>query len=653
MNINFKYLLLPLFTVLLFCNEGKTQEQLSLRERAKLKYDSYDYAQAIPAYLKLVDVKVPRMADIEKLAYCYAQINDYEAAENWFSRLVTYPESKDENLLAYGAVLKSNFRYKEAKKVFENYAQKTGDGKKVLNDIIGCDSAQVWLSRPTAHVIKNEALVNTVNSEFSLFLLAAGKAYYTGEAETSESVSISGRTGHSYLRIFKAERAENSTLSLPVLDVAPYNDGSYHVGPVVSNKAGDMLFVSRTYVGKKDSEIEIVGKRKFRTNNIELYIYIPKDGKWEMKPFPYNNVSAYSLGQASLSQDEKTLYFSSDMPGSLGGTDIWYSILQNDGSWSKPQNAGNSINTSGNEMFPSIGIDGVLYYSSNGLPGMGGLDLFVTEGERNSWTKPVNLHYPINSPGDDFAFIKTSLPSADLGMGYLSSNRKGGKGGDDIYSFGIQKPKIILALKGVSYNKTTGAILPLTDVTLLTEDRRLVGKQLTADSGKYFFELDKNTNYTLLGQKTKYYSDSASVTTVGLTKSDTLEVNLYLQPLFVVGTRIEIKNIHYNFDKDNIRPDAAKILDETVRIMRDNPTLEIEMGSHTDSRGSDIYNIDLSQRRAQSAVNYLVSRGIARSRMKAKGYGETQLVNRCKNGVACSIAEHQANRRTEFKIVKY
>lgn len=652
MNINLKYILLPLFTAMFFYNEGKTQEQLSLRDRAKLKYDSYDYAQAIPAYLKLVDVKNPKMADIEKLAYCYDQINDYEAAENWFSRLVTFPESKDENLLTYGSVLKSNLRYKEAKKVFESYAQKTGDHKKVLNDIMGCDSAQVWLSKPTAHMIRNEAAVNTANAEFSVFPMV-GNAYYTGEAETSESIKISGRTGNPYLRIFKAEMAENSTLSMPALDAASYNIGTYHIGPVASNRAGDMLFVSRTYVGKKDSEIEKVGNRKFRTNNIELFIYTKKGDQWEMKPFPYNNVSKYSLGQACLSLDEKTLYFSSDMPGTMGGTDIWYSTLQSDGGWSKPENAGKDINTSGSEMFPEMGVDGQLYYSSNGLPGMGGLDIFVAKGEQHSWTTPINLHYPINSPGDDFAFIKMSLPSANLGTGYLSSNRKGGKGNDDIYSFGIQKPKIILALKGITFDKTTRATLPLTDVTLMADARRVVGKQLTADSGKYFFELDQNMNYTLLGQKTKYYSDSASITTVGLIKSDTLEVNLYLQPLFVVGTKIEIKNIHYDFDKDNIRPDAAKILDETVRIMRDNPTLEIEMGSHTDSRGVDIYNIDLSQRRAQSAVNYLVSRGIDRSRMKAKGYGETQLLNRCKNGVACSVAEHQANRRTEFKIVKY
>jgi len=651
MNTQLKYLLLAFFLIL--CIQGKAQEQLSLRERAKLKYDSYNYAQAIPIYLKLVDVKTPKMGDIEKLAYSYYELNDYEAAENWFARLVAYPESSAANLLTYGSVLKSNLRYKEARKVFENYAAKTGDAKKVANEIAGCDSAQVWLAKPTPHLIKNEALVNTENAEFAVFPFAK-KVFYTGEPDAGVFKAISGRTGKPYLRIYTADRDANSTLSFPLVDTAVYNSSAYHVGPVFSNRAGNTLFVSRTYTGKKDSEIENEGKRKFRTNNIELYIYTANNGKWEEKPFPYNNVSKYSLGQACLSSDEQTLYFTSDMPGSIGGTDIWYSVLGTDGTWGKPQNAGSTINTPDDEMFPQVGADSLLYFSSNGLPGMGGLDVFAAKGNRNSWEKPVSMRYPINSPADDFAFVNMSLPTADYGTGYLSSNRKGGKGNDDIYSFGLEKPKIILALKGITFDKNTNARLPQTNVTLIDQNgRRVTGKQLTADSAKYFFTLEKNTDYMVLGQKLKYYSDSASVTTKGLTRSDTLEANLYLKPLFMVGAKIEIKNIHYDFDKANIRADAAKILDETVRIMRDNPTLEIEMGSHTDSRGSDIYNIDLSQRRAQSAVNYLVSRGIARSRMTAKGYGETQLLNRCKNGVACSIAEHQQNRRTEFKIVKY
>lgn len=647
-----KYPLLSFFITLAFYTGICAQEQPSFRDRAKQKYDSYNYSEAIPMYLKLVDVKKPLVADIEKLAYSYYKINDYEAAENWFSRLVSYPENNTENLITYALILKSTLKYKEAKKVFETYSAKTGDNKKVANELIGCDSALVWLANPTTHLIRNESLVNTSLSEFSVFPFT-NKIFYTGEPDAGVFKRVYGRTGNPFLRIYTADRATNGTLSLPLIDKSVYNNADYHVGPVISNKAGNTLFVSRTYMGKKDAEIEIKGKRKFRTNNIELYIYTANNGQWVEKPFPYNNVKEYSLGHACLSNDEQTLYFTSNMPGGIGGTDIWYCEKQADSTWGKPQNAGKEINTEGNEMFPEMGANGVFYYSSDGLPGMGGLDIFASMGSKNNWTKPLNMRYPVNSAADDFAFVNMAKSGGDSTTGYLSSNRTGGKGGDDIYSFNLEKPKIILALKGKTFDKNTGALLPLTNVTLMTANRTVVAKQLTADSAKFFFTIDRDKEYTVLGQKVKYYSDSARVSTMGITKSDTLEVNLYLKPLFIVGTKIEIKNIHYNFDKANIRADAAKILDETVRIMRDNPTLIIEMGSHTDSRGSDIYNIDLSQRRAQSAVNYLVSRGIARSRMTAKGYGETELLNRCKNGVKCSPAEHQANRRTEFKIVKY
>lgn len=650
--MNIKHFLFSFFIAIVFYNSGYAQEQLSYRDRAKQKYDGYNYSEAIPMYLELVDVKKPLMADIEKLAYSYYKINDYEAAENWFSRLVSYPESSTENLVTYGLVLKSALKYKEAKKVFETYLGKTGDNKKVANDLMGCDSAIVWLASPTAHLIHNEPLVNTSLSEFSVFPFT-NKIFYTGEPDAGVYKRVYGRTGNPFLRIYTADRAANGTLSFPLIDRSVYNNADYHVGPVISNKAGNTLFVSRTYMGKKDAEVEIKGKRKFRTNNIELYIYTANHGEWEEKPFPYNNVKEYSLGHACLSNDEQTLYFTSNMPGGIGGTDIWYCEKQTDNTWGKPQNAGNGINTEGDEMFPEMGTDGILYYSSDGLPGMGGLDIFAAQGSGKHWNKPLNMHYPINSAADDFAFVNLSPPGSTAVSGYLSSNRTGGKGGDDIYSFNLEKPKIILALKGKTFDKSTGTLLPLTNVTLITSNRTVVAKQLTADPAKFFFLLDKNTEYTVLGQKVKYYSDSARISTMGITKSDTLEVNLFLKPLFVVGTKIEIRDIHYDFDKANIRADAAKILDETVRMMRDNPTLEIEMGSHTDSRGIDIYNLDLSQRRAQSVINYLASRGIARSRMTAKGYGETELLNRCKNGIKCSPAEHQANRRTEFKIIKY
>src|SRR3546814_638006 len=230
--------------------------------------------------------------------------------------------------------------------------------------------------------------------------------------------------------------------------------------------------------------------------------------------------------------------------------------------------------------------------------------------------------------------------------------RKGGQGLDDIYSFSFEKPRIVIILRGTKANKQTSERIEAT-VTLFDGKREIVARKSSGIAGAFEFVLDRNRTYTVLGNKEGYHADSAKVSTHGITKSDTLEVALLLEPIFQVGQTFELENIYYDFDKHNIRPDAAAILDELVRTLRDNPTLKIELSSHTDSRGSNVYNEALSQRRAQSAVDYLVSRGIARDRMVAKGYGETRLVNRCADGIPCSRAEHQANRRTEVTVLAY
>ncbi|MFC7526999.1 OmpA family protein, partial [Parapedobacter sp. GCM10030251] len=358
------------------------------------------------------------------------------------------------------------------------------------------------------------------------------------------------------------------------------------------------------------------------------------------------------VGHAALSGDGSILYFVSDMPGGRGGTDIWYSQRRADGSWGAPVNAGAVINSAGDELFPNIGPDGTLYYSSDGFAGMGGLDVFEATGSGQQWSGPRNLRYPVNSPGDDFAYITTY--EGDEGIaGYLSSNRRGGKGSDDIYSFTFEKPRIVIILQGTASDKNTKDRLADVSVTLYDGSREIVARKRTDGSGTFEFVLEGDRQYTVLGQKEKYHGDSARVSTAGITKSDTLEVALLLEPIFEVGRTFELENIYYDFDKHNIRPDAAAVLDELVRTLRDNPTLRIELSSHTDSRGSDAYNMALSQRRAQSAVDYLVSRGIARERMVAQGYGETRLVNGCGNGVPCSREQHQANRRTEVTVLEY
>lgn len=649
--MNKKYIIIVLIAFASFSSVF-AQEQFNLRDRAKKFLNEYQYFQAAKLFQKLVDIKSPKVEDMEDLADCYVKIQDFEAAETWYARVVAAKGSKPENLIKYGESLKSNLKYAEAKKVLESYVAQTGNQSAVALSIAGCDSATVWLSNPTIHKIKNESGVNTPLANFGVFPYKQG-VFFTSEPDVKSLKEIYGRTGRPYLRIYDAAKAADNALTNAKVDSAIYNKGEYHIGPITTNKAGNVLYVTRTTTGKT-LEVERKGKFKYSTANLELYIFTENNGKWDEKPFPYNSVEKYSVGHATLSKDEKTLYFVSNMQGGLGGTDIWYCELQADGSWGAPKNAGAGINTAKDEMFPVVNIDGSMYFSSNGWPGMGGLDLFSAKGERQTWTKPQNLKYPLNSPADDFTFL-TIMNTGDVATGYLSSTRKGGVGNDDIYSFTYNyiAPKIILALKGNVLNKKTGEIIPAASVTLYGAGQQIVARQSSTATGTFLFDLSPETTYQVLVQKERFYADSMAISTVGITKSQTLSAELKLDPLFEVGKTIAIQNIHYDFDKDNIRADAAKILDELVRTMRDNPTLEIELGSHTDSRGVDIYNIDLSQRRAKSVVNYLVSRGIARDRMIAKGYGETQLLNKCSNGVDCTVAEHQANRRTEFKILKY
>ncbi|SKB59006.1 WD40-like Beta Propeller Repeat [Parapedobacter luteus] len=641
----------PAIIVMMTSAAVYAQEQPGLRDRADQAFGRYEYANAAALYLKLADAKKPRVADVERLAYCYSQMKDYEAAENWYARAVAMEDSAPESLFRYGQVLKMNGKYAEAKQQLEAYAQATGNRDRVALEIAGCDSAVVWMADPTVHKLNNEA-INTSLSEFSVFP-AGNKVYYAGEPDNRmRGVDTHGWTGNSFLRVYTADRRADNALSNAVMAVEGINQTPYHTGPVAADSNGTTLYVTRTYPGKQGG-VSRESRRKYRTNKLELYSYTQGEGgEWLAEPFAYNNVREYSVGHAALSNDGSTLYFVSDMPGGHGGTDIWYSERQADGSWGAPVNAGGVVNSAGDELFPNMGPDGTLYYSSDGFAGMGGLDVFRSTGSRGEWTTPRNLRYPVNSPGDDFAYVTTY--EGEEGMaGYLSSNRKGGRGGDDIYSFTYAQPKIVLVLRGTTSDKRTGERLSAASVTLYDGSREIVAKKSSDGSGAFAFVLERDRSYTVLGQKERYHADSAKVSTAGMTRSDTLEVALLLEPVFEPGKTFELEHIYYDFDKHDIRRDAAAVLDELVRTMRDNPTLKIELSSHTDSRGSDAYNLALSQRRAQAAVDYLVGRGIARERMVARGYGETRLVNGCGNGVPCSSEQHQANRRTEVTVLEY
>ncbi len=386
------------------------------------------------------------------------------------------------------------------------------------------------------------------------------------------------------------------------------------------------------------------------TGTLRLQLYKAKvmsDGEWtDIEKLPFNN-DQFSTGHPALSDDGKKLYFVSDRPGSIGKTDIYVVDINTDGTYSAPKNLGSNINTSGKEMFPHM-IDDVIYYSSDGKQGSGGLDVFANRMYDTTISRALNIGEPINSTKDDFAFIMKD------GKGYFSSNREEGKGDDDIYSFLTNEPLSIdctQEVTGVVVNEHTQEVLAGAEIKLLDKDNIVIETAISDGNGVYYFTVKCNSTYKIVGDKETFQDDDKALITVNDIVDIPIAIALALTPE-VIENKINIENIYFDLDKSNIRPDAASELDKLVQIMKDNPELIIEGGSHTDSRQTDNYNVSLSSRRAKSTRRYIISKGISRKRITAKGYGETQLTNKCSDDVECTDEEHQANRRTEFRVVE-
>lgn len=387
-------------------------------------------------------------------------------------------------------------------------------------------------------------------------------------------------------------------------------------------------------------------------------------GEWtNIVEMPFNDKD-YSVGHPTLSQDNKTLYFVSDIPGTYGQTDIFKVAVFEDGTYGQPMNLGAQVNTAGKEMFPFMSDDGFLYFSSDKMGGMGNLDIYAVRLDGKS--EAMNLGLPINSFKDDFAFLKKK--GADYG--YFSSNRSGGHGDDDIYFFKELEPLIIPCdqiAEGVVTNKKTGRRIPGALVLLFDANGNEIDSQIVKQDARFSFNVDCTSNYKVVGSKELYTEDSKTFTSnanleLGLDLGLGLDKAPVVVPVALAKEEYDrcqsaldlINNIYFDLDKSYIRPDAASELDKVVKIMKRCTNIQVEASSHTDSRAPHSYNEELSQRRAQSTVDYITQvGGIDGTRIRAVGYGETRLRNRCADGVKCSETEHQMNRRTQFDVSNY
>lgn len=632
-------------------------------KQADAQFELFNYTNAIKLYTEAYK-KEQGLHVTERLAESYSLVQDYAQAENWYALLVKMEGAKPDATLRYAEALRSNAKYNEAKVQFNAYADKQSDVSSQQRSLwsLSCDSAMYWMKNPKQVSISNQKNLNSTQSDWgpaiynNAIVFASDRSGLTGDGQKTsrpflrfagwEAPNLTNYnwTGNGYLNLYTANGQTDAVQRFPI-DVGT----DYHVGPASFTADGTEVYFTLTRIPKK-LEYQTVGKEKVATINTELY-YSKKldDGTWSAPvPFKYNDVNKHSVGDPYLTKDGKRLYFVSNMLGGLGGTDIYAVDKTNNDDWGIPINL-KDINTPGNERTPSIGENNSFYFASDGRIGMGGLDLFTAKFKGDTITNIRNMGYPANSPQDDFAFTATGKLT-----GLLSSNRIGGLGSDDIYSFVaketiVEKP--VFALEGKVINKDTAQ--PISGATVqLAYGNGKMAKVTTAGNGSFSFRLEEKSEYRLAAEKAGYMKGAiANISTVGLTKSTVLNKDLYLSEI-VIGKAIRIENIFYDFDKFNIRPDAALALDKLVATLNENPTIWIELGSHTDSRGNDGYNQKLSQNRATAAVNYIIGKGIAKERITAKGYGETMLVNQCSNGLKCTDEEHQQNRRTEFKIVK-
>jgi OOP family OmpA-OmpF porin len=424
----------------------KAQEQPNKTMIADKLFERYEYFKSLNIYIKLANRNHPTIHAVERVADCYRLINDYEKAETWYKKAVDMNEAAFIDRYYYAEVLLRNKKITEAREQYKIYYQ-SENTEQLPFKLATCDSAEKWMRSPvTAFTIQNEPKFNTKYSDWGLTRNdSAGFIFASNRKLSNKKKQIDNRDGDGYFKLFHAVKDTAELLELNTKGNPIFN-GDYHIGPAVFTNSGDTAYITiTTTLPKSQISVDLKPKgsvQRLYTRRLQLIIATKVKGKWAtFKSFQYNNIKSYSVGHAALSKNGSVLYFTSDMPGGEGNTDIWYCEKQSDGEWSTPVNCGKVINTKEDETFPNLSADNTLYYSSTGLPGMGGMDIFKAKGEKANWGKPVNLKFPVNSTSDDFCFT-----TRDSLSGYFSSNREGGKGSDDIYSFGYTPPLVVASI---------------------------------------------------------------------------------------------------------------------------------------------------------------------------------------------------------------
>ncbi len=619
-------------------------------KKAEKRFGNYAYVDARNLYERVAKNGFTSPEVLKHLGDSYYFTSEYRNAVQWYGKLIATDsiEVAPEYYFRYAQALKSVERYEEADQMmdlFENANTNDSRGKMYTKErdyLAEIEKQSGRFSIKTTHF----------NSELQDFSPSfyGDRLVFSSNREDRTGGLIHDWNEQPFLDLYIVDDPEGDTNTVHKLE-GDVNT-KYHESSSAFNSNGDIMYFTRNNYASKKLKRDNAG-----TSKLKLYRSFRENGKWATaEELPFNS-DEYSVAHPALSPDGETLYFASDMPGTVGLSDIWKVAINTDGSFGTPENLGTTINTEGRETFPFISSEGQLFFATDGHIGLGGLDVFVTQIEEDDTIGDVyNVGRPVNSSADDFGLIL----HAEKGVGYFSSSRATGIGNDDIYT--IQRlEKLIVACKqsivGVTKNTKTNAIIPNAQVVVRDTNGAILAETVSDRNGAYQFENQNcNTLVSVRAQKEGYEPAEVTIQTDG-ELDRVIERDLYLEPKAVISVGsdltkvLNLNPIYFDLDKSFIRPDAAAELEKVVAVMQQNPNLKIDVRSHTDSRGRDGYNLSLSQRRNLSTKEYIISRGISSSRITGNGYGETQLINQCSNGVQCSEEEHQLNRRSEFIVV--
>jgi outer membrane protein OmpA-like peptidoglycan-associated protein len=621
-------------------------------KKADALFKNYSYVDASKAYEEILqNIKNPSAQTLKNAADSYYFISDARNALKWYKKLY---EVQGNNLtdiyyLRYIQSMKGVMDYEDADKITKEYLNKKGDQKEINRYVAQKKQLDSLAKAKSLYEIKNLE-INTNKSDFGATFYKEGIVFTSARDTTKFSEKLYTWNNQPFLNLYVAERNAadgslfNESLFLPNVMT------KYHEATASFDASGKTIYYASNIV-KKNKLVTDENK----VNNFQILKGSIVNGKVENPQKVFFDNDDYSVGHPSLSEDGEWLFFASDMPGGYGETDLYVVKIAADGTMSSPQNLGPKINTIGNEVFPFYS-KGVLYFSSDGHYGLGDLDVyeskFLADG---SFTVPRNLGAPINSNRDDFTFVIDRTNK----YGYISSNRAGGKGDDDIYSFTKGDPVCNQNISGKSLNGKSK--LPITDVTIVAYDsyNGILAETKTNYEGNYAITVPCNKTVRLVATKTNYSSDEKMVETTKENEGEITNVNFELTNYddLVVKKKgvekVDVNPIYFDYDKADITPKAIEELSKVVFIMKKFPNIRIKIESHTDSRGKDAYNLKLSDNRAKSTRDYIVSQEIDPSRIEsAIGYGESKLMNKCKNGVKCTEEEHVLNRRSDFIIIQ-